>query len=285
MPLSALQSGAVREARLQDALVQSFADELEQALILLNSRLRRLLRQFDTEGGRLVGTLVSIGQAMAMREAILDALEDAGYTRVLRDAVDAPLDRLAAEVLRTNRTAGLAATQSRYAVEALAAFKELRLAQLLDLAEDTASAVWRTVLDGVIGARPVDDLLDDLIDVLDASRSVAQRTYDTAVSIYTREVGLLHSTGEPGELFLYVGPVDGKTRPFCLERVGKVYTRAEIDQWDNGQLSNPLVTGGGYNCRHVARRVSVLDDEVAALVATGERLPEVEAQLAALEAA
>lgn len=285
MPAASLQSGAVREARLQDALVQQFADELEQALILLNSRIRRLLRQLDTEGGRLRTTAVNVGQAVAMREAILEALEDAGYTSLLREAVDAPLDRLAAEVLRTNRIAGLAAAESRYGVEALAAFKDLRLAHLLDLAEDTASAVWRAVLDGVIGARPVDDLLDDLADVLDGSRTAAQRTYDTAVSTYAQHVALLGTSGEPDEVFVYVGPVDSVARPFCRQRVGRAYTRAEIDDMDNQQLPNVLVSRGGYNCRHVWRRVSVLDGDVLEMVGTTERLPDVAAQLAELEAA
>lgn len=280
-----LQSGAVREARLQDAIVRAFADELEQTLILLNSRIRRLLRQFDAEDGRVKTTVGNIGRAVAMRESILTAMEDAGYTSLLRAAVDQPLDRLAEEVLRTNRLAGLSAIQDTFAVESLAAFKELRLAQLLDLAEDTASAVWRSVLDGVTGARPVDDLLDDLTDVLDAGRAVAQRVYDSAVSTYAQQVALGPSTGSPDEVFVYVGPVDSKTRPFCLERVGRAYTRAEIDDMDNGMLPAVLMSRGGWQCRHLWRRVSILDEEVLDLVGTTNRLPEVAKQLDDLEAA
>jgi len=280
-----LQSGAVREARLQDALVQTFADELEQTVVLLNARIRRLLRQLDSEDGRVKTTARNLGRAVAMRESLLGALEDAGYTGLLRTAVDEPLDRLAAEVLKTNRLAGVAASTDTFAVESLAAFKDLRLAQLLDLADDTASAVWRSVLDGVTGARPVDDLLDDVADVLDASLSSARRVYDTAVSTYAQQVALGHTSGAPDEVFVYVGPVDSVARKFCVDRVGKAYTRADIDEMDNGQLPNTLMTRGGYNCRHLWRRVSVLDQDVLDLEGTDQRLPEVEAQLAELEAA
>ena len=49
---------------------------------------------------------------------------------------------------------------------------------------------------------------------------------------------------------LYIGPVDGIIRKFCLKHVGKVYSIEKIKKMDNGQLPNVLVTGGGYNCRH-----------------------------------
>jgi hypothetical protein len=60
--------------------------------------------------------------------------------------------------------------------------------------------------------------------------------------------------------YIYLGPVDGLIRPFCLARVGNVYTREEImsPENSNGQLDNPLITGGGYNCRH--KWVAVPDD-------------------------
>src|SRR5262249_28655335 len=52
--------------------------------------------------------------------------------------------------------------------------------------------------------------------------------------------------------YRYAGPDDKFTRPFCehqLQRKNPL-TQAEIEQLDNGQLPNPFVTGGGFNCRH-----------------------------------
>jgi hypothetical protein len=58
--------------------------------------------------------------------------------------------------------------------------------------------------------------------------------------------------------YIYLGPVDGLIRPFCMARVGNVYTKEEILDMDNGQIDNVLMTGGGYNCRH--KWVAVPDD-------------------------
>ena len=57
---------------------------------------------------------------------------------------------------------------------------------------------------------------------------------------------------EPDALYLYAGPVDSKTRPFCLSHVNKVYSRAKILEFPATTKSpiDPFVAPGSYNCRH-----------------------------------
>lgn len=72
------------------------------------------------------------------------------------------------------------------------------------------------------------------------------------------------------ELFIYLGPDDGITRPFCercldgrapgvAARKAPIYTRAEISRMRNGQDLDVMVFGGGYNCRHQWRPISEED--------------------------
>ena len=82
--------------------------------------------------------------------------------------------------------------------------------------------------------------------------------------------------------YVYDGPDDKLTRPFCQElkrqmAKGKVWTRAEIDAMKNGQLADCFTTGGGYNCRHQWRLA--LDEELP------KPTPEELAAIAAKEAA
>ena len=58
------------------------------------------------------------------------------------------------------------------------------------------------------------------------------------------------------DLFIYLGPDDKITRPFCDARVGGIFTREEIAGWDNGQGLPADIYLGGYNCRHQLRPVS-----------------------------
>lgn len=55
--------------------------------------------------------------------------------------------------------------------------------------------------------------------------------------------------------FQYVGGVIDRTRPFCKQHNGKIYTTKEIDAqwkktWQGKKPGDPFVVRGGYNCRH-----------------------------------
>lgn len=275
---SQYQAAAVRDARLVDALTDDFARELGIVLDLLKTRIRFLVRRLQSQNGRVIATQNNLALALRLRSDLLAALEQAGYSQLALAAVDEPLDRLALSVL------GGAADRvalGAYDVDALAAMKEIRLAQLLQVGEDIAVQLWRVTLDGVLGTRPVLDLVDDIADALDISERQARTLYDTMTSTFSRQVGQIGTTGEPDEAFLYVGPDDDKTREFCKERVDQVFSRKAIEEMDNGQMPNPMLTGGGYNCRHQFRRVSRLDRELLALMDTGIRYQDRNAEVAA----
>jgi hypothetical protein len=72
----------------------------------------------------------------------------------------------------------------------------------------------------------------------------------TAAGVLRRIAVTSSATGRDHETFLYSGPIDGRSRPFCLERVGRVFSRKAIDAMDNGQLPNAYLTCGGHQCRH-----------------------------------
>lgn len=274
-----LQLAAEREALLQDQLILQFESELQGVLRRADRLIARLVRQLAAEDGQLVRTRAALGRAVGMRRDIQAVLERAGFTDLAQLAVNERFDRLAGVVMQDTTIAAKAATLTPVDVASLLALKELRLADLFDWRAGVAQQAWRITVDGVLGLRDVDDLVEDLSLLFDTSLPQARTLYDTAVSTYARQVNLLHATGEPDELFYYAGPLDSVTRPFCRERVGKVFSRTEIDAMDNGQLPNPLVTGGGYNCRHAFKRVSILDEELRKLHETGGRLPHVQEQL------
>lgn len=55
--------------------------------------------------------------------------------------------------------------------------------------------------------------------------------------------------------YLYEGPLDVLTRPFCkgllqAQTSGRNFTRNQINGLDNGQIPNVFVSGGGHRCRH-----------------------------------
>ena len=64
------------------------------------------------------------------------------------------------------------------------------------------------------------------------------------------------------EFAIYAGTAKDNTRCFCLERINNVYSRVEIESWNNKQWTgkikggNVLIDRGGYNCRHILNWVT-----------------------------
>lgn len=261
-----------RQAAVADDLGRSYARELALVKTDLERELRRLLLRAE-EGSRTATAVAA--RALKLRKELREILERAGYDDLADTATVRGLERMAKAVERTRLAAQVTAFTSRDATR-IAALKELARLDLLAQGDDVAIAVWRSVVQGLYSQRPVVDILDDLSVVLDRSMGEVGTLYDTTVSVFGRQVEALKSTDD--QLYLYAGPIDQKTRPFCLRHAGRVYTRAELDALDNGQTGSTFLTLGGHNCRHHPVALSKFS-ELAALHGTDQRAPEVAAQV------
>jgi hypothetical protein len=244
----ALITEADKLARIADEMTRQYAVELSRVLRDLERELRTLA--IEAKNGS-VSALARAVRAGRLRKQILTALEAAGYSR-------------------------LADTATSFRFDRVLALKQLAQMDVLQQGEFIAAAVWRTFTRGLFSQRPLNGILDDLATTLDVEQSEARTLYDTTVNVFGRQVEAVKST--PSDVYAFMGPADVKLRPFCRERVGKVYTRQDIDAMDNGQLPNVFLTGGGYNCRHTFVAVSKLSS-LRALVGTDQRVPEIEAAL------
>jgi hypothetical protein len=272
----ALLSEAEKLARVTDSLTSRYAFELSRVLRDLERELRRLALD-SLEGSQTA--LSRAVRAAKLRRQIQQALDASGYPQLARTATTGTLDRLVAQVEALRGAAKLAAFTTSD-LSRILALKELAMIDVLGHGDEIAMAIWRTFAQGLFAARSPNDLLDDLAEAIDVELHEARTLYDTTVSVFGRQVELMKS--KPDDVFVYMGPLDRKTRPFCRERVGKVYTRAEIDAMDNKQLPNTFLTAGGYNCRHQFTAVSKLST-LRGLVGTGQRMPEVEERLREIE--
>jgi len=257
--------------RLTDRAVSDFELALAQVVRQIERQLRGLVAGV-AEGSRTA--IIKAAKASRLRNELRNLLTDAGFDNLLDHATDAALDRLAQAALQSEVGKDVSAfvASLRPRIDAL---KALALSDLIGQGDLVASALWRATVNGVFSARPTDAILRDLIGLIDDTVPHIRTLYDTTVSIYGRQVEQLMTKGEPDELFVYLGPLDQVTREWCEERVGKVFSRAEIDEMDNGQLPTPMLTSGGYNCRHAFTLISKFS-ELADLAGTDKRMPEVE---------
>lgn len=80
------------------------------------------------------------------------------------------------------------------------------------------------------------------------TRAQVEALVNTAMNTFSRTVTAVQAEAAPAEtLYVYAGPVDGRTRDLCLKMAAAgELTKAEIDRAFPGGFRD----GGGFNCRH-----------------------------------
>lgn len=126
--------------------------------------------------------------------------------------------------------------------------------QVENYVDDVRSVLMRNV---ITGETPnFTSLRDDLGNKLVSN---LETEINTGLMAFNRSVTVSKAQDLGFDSFIYLGPEDNITRPFCeklLQKKPPIYTLDEIQQMDNGQDLPVLTYGGGYNCRHQWRPVS-----------------------------
>lgn len=253
-------------ATIADSESARFARELGRVLAALERDLLALVQ--DVRGNKR-SALAKVGRLLQLRREVREALDRAGYRQLVARASIDVVDGMASVAARS-RIAEAGARLGRVSPARLKTLADLLRADLFGIGEQMAHQVWRASVFAVYTNRPTSVLVGQLAEAIEKTRAQAQTLFDTQVSVIGREIVAQEET-EDGQAFLYVGPSDGVVRAWCLDHLGMVMTRDRIEALDNGQLPNPFITGGGYNCRHSWLAVS--DPDLVALANTGERAP------------
>jgi hypothetical protein len=143
--------------------------------------------------------------------------------------------------------------------KALAAQQASTVANLDTVVDTVAASAKRQALFGVAGLS-AKDLAETLATAFGKTVGQAEAIADTAQVVWFRTVSdrsfQVIEKDLPEMVIRYEleGPDDKLTRPWCHKMLALTrktpLTRAEIDEHPNGQLPNPFVTCGGWNCRH-----------------------------------
>jgi hypothetical protein len=244
-------------ARQRDILRATRAQlKLEAAL---DRKLRRSLRAAKAAVSDAVQAAADSGGLDALRrmrrEELSNWLLEAGLGDLVLDLTEAERETLA------NVEQLLLASSTGFNVAEIEGIGQA-------LADETVEGIiegviipdtQRAVRDALQGADFIADP-STVISALDAAlRSAEGRQITearTAITTFGRQITAVAAVDAGLDHYLYVGPLDGITRGFCKELVGKTFTEQQVAKLNNYQLNPPLVRGGGYNCRHTWAPIS-----------------------------
>jgi hypothetical protein len=254
--------------QLTQAAVARFKLDLEQVVSRLRTYLAERLKRtahLDDEG-RLVSDDWNAELAAKLEAEWSGILRDLGYDGALHTLLDS-FEAVAAQtgVQLQDR---LGTSLSGAAQRSMAAFVDGTVDRLL-IRRGDAGARLREVL--VLGAQtnvPLDREIEDLADA--AGVTLRQGVVEAETQLMGFHRDALATDAESGiDLYVYDGPDDGITRPFCAPLVGKIVTVPDLDAMENGDSQPKPVSRylGGYRCRHSLSPISL--EEGLGMVRTG----------------
>jgi len=266
-PLKAVAASSEALALLIDGISESFRDDLAEIAEGLAASLGVVLEQ-AAEGGTFTAEAEALSRAIAAGDLSV-LLDEAGFTAAI-DGLMEQYSTVLAGAVDTFEAAGLprsALSLDLSLLESLAAREESRW---LLYGDDMALVAKRAILGSVFEGTTLSDTVDMIVEQMGATLADATRDARTFVNGYARNVqshiaevaGLKH--------FLYVGPLDKITRPFCRPLVGKVLTEKQVGELRNGQIEPVITYAGGFSCRHHFNPVPPPSDAAPWPTATSE---------------
>ena len=181
---------------------------------------------------QLVQYILESGYGLAVDEFIEQADKIREITKRMVDAVDYSFD-----ISEINQQ-----VEALQATTAQAVFDEIIL-------PDVKKSLNQSLRD-IIAEVPVDIAMSNLQARLERSEGRQLTEVKTQISEYGRAVTAVTAEAAGLDHYLYTGPKDGITRPFCRALIDLVVDQDQMRKLNNGQGLSVLTGGGGYNCRH-----------------------------------
>lgn len=228
------------------------ADEIERQLAQLKADLeRQIARTQELLERRLRDGLLDEGVEAARRvgDELADLLKK-NFNAVI-DGYEAASAAVGERTLETLAAAGIPEAFVTQSITSLRLQVDGTLADITTLSREAQAELRTLIVDTVRSQVPPGEALQALTDKLNGAAAKVATHVDTGIAAFDREVVIQSSEAAGVEWFLYDGPLDQLTRPYCDARVGKRFTLASLDAVDNDTGPNPPSRYcGGWNCRH-----------------------------------
>jgi len=247
------------------------------------------LSDLSTSGGKLIGPKVNLKQTQALHSKMIRIFEE-DYGETINSLIG-EYSEISNHIKRSWRSLGESvdfAGVDKVMIDTLANQSYEQFSQFgVEAQERIANAMYDATIAGGSFAmllKEVKGALRGHVDVRGRSMLTYanQHAFDSVMNFHN-QVNMKKADDLGFNHFLYYGDIMDTTRDFCAKRVGNVYSRREIDSWNNmswtGKAGNPFTHRGGYNCRHHWQAVKKewIDDVEEAMEAPmeGGKPPEV----------
>ena len=246
---------------------------LTEAINQLEKNIIDQVKEFKTTNGTLLGPRINMKQAQKIHGQ-LNSMFAETYGKEAR-AVSTGFNKAAKYIQNELGELDLAAVFTSVDKDMIDTLKKSSWGTFNKFGLTAQEQMTDQMYNAIIGKAPFSTLVTNFQGILSGHKDARGRPMSTYANLYANDAIMnfhnsvhMKKAEDAGiKYFMYYGNLMTTSRDFCIQRIGKVYSKEVIDSWDYnwGGKSGPAFTNrGGYNCRHrwVAVRKNWLDDSV-----------------------
>lgn len=220
--------------------------------------LKQLKRFLDTALEEVVGEMMDGNSDPALAlGGLLDAIKKKGLKGELAELATIYKGELK-KVQSQYKEVGISSSYRAINTDTLNALIKFKVEDIQNKSLGVIGELRPKILEQVIMGQAID--LEPLKKIVESRLFNQIKTeLRTATLTFNRTVTVSRAKELGYEKWIYIGPDDDVTRPFCqdlLSREPPIYTTDEIEEMDNEQGLDVFTSCGGWNCRHNWRPVS-----------------------------
>jgi len=238
--------------RQQNRLLKSIKD--------LEKRIIDVSKQLKTKDGKLEGVAVNLKQLQKVYKDVTKVVEQVYGSEVLDMLGDR--DKLLGLVKKQFEDLGRSVEFAGLDVKTIEALNKRSYQDFMAFGDQARDRISEAMYGAVVSGAPYSDLLKTITGILLGHEDIRGRpmtqyvgtwAFDEVMNFHN-QVTLMKAEELGMNHFLYMGDIIKTSRPFCIARAGKVYSKEEIESWNDmpwkGKRGPAMIYRGGWRCRH-----------------------------------
>jgi hypothetical protein len=227
---------------------------LEERIIALAQK------RLEVDGAdKLLGPKVNLKMAQKLHQDLIKEF-DKRYGAAARSVVDG-YEAVAKNIRKSWSDLNVAVKYTAVDQDMMETLKTSYYDEFKKFGLDAQNKMVRAMYDAVAGQSGFAVLADAISAALTGQRAKNGRPMSTYAKMFAHDATMnfhnavtLKKADDAGiKNFLYYGNLMDTSRPFCIERAGKKFTKSKIESWTfpwAGKSGPAMTHRGGYNCRH-----------------------------------
>lgn len=236
-----------------ESTIVKMEDRFDSAFVAIEIWLKGELANLERDKSIVIANQVNVARTKSLLESLQSSLRNIGFGDLLQSEINDLFD-MTNEILSQGEKEGMDPEYTKTTGQDVEALLFGAQRAIISCENEVAGTLEQLLIRSVLGDMTWTNLAGAVTDTLDISLAKAKIKMTDVINSFHTIVRTNYYIDNGVEWFLYDGPQDERTRPFCSAFVGSKVTKELLDRYsldyDRNSPYPASISLGGYNCRH-----------------------------------